>query len=132
MLVGDVINQIVAVVKERNDVPFPSYNFRVIDIKELEGGVVAIQYESVFDYGNAGKIVIVGEIYDRVDEEKFKRTDILNSWRDFKKLPNEYLSFIMTYANWISTVHATVICQSIRFRPPVLPISFKMASDQQK
>ncbi|MCS7122768.1 MAG: hypothetical protein NZ908_02325 [Candidatus Micrarchaeota archaeon] len=125
MIVGDIVEQVVVSVKSRENVPIPSFNFKIVDVLD-EGEVLSIKYESHFDYKDAGKIVITGTIYDRIgDKDKYKKQDLINSWKDSKRLPNEYAMNLMSVANWICTIHATVICQTIRFRPPVIPVSFR-------
>lgn len=125
MIVGDTINQVAVIIKERNNVPFPSFNVRILDVAE-DKDVTVIKYEVTFDYGNAGKIVLTGEVYEKGEKQEAGKPDLVRFWKDNKKLPNDYLAQFMTFVNWVTTVHATVICQTIRFRPPVLPLNFNV------
>ncbi len=120
MIVGDVINQVAVIIKDRNNVPFPAFNLRILDVVE-DKDVTVIKYEVTFDYGNAGKIVLTGEVYEKGEEHKLAKF-----WKDNNKLPNDYVPQFMSFVNWIATVHATVICQTIRFRPPLLPLTFNV------
>lgn len=130
MIIGDTVNQVAVLIKDRNNVSFPSFNLRILDAIE-DKDVLIIKYEVTYDYGNAGKIVLAGEVYEKdTDKDKFKIVDLLRTWKEQKKFPSEYMSSLMTFINWVTTVHATVICQTIRFRPPVLPLSFNVKEDQ--
>lgn len=132
MIVGDMVEQVVVSIKNRENVPMPSFNFKIVDVVD-EGEVLSIKYEAYFEYKDAGKILIAGTIYEKPGErDKYKKQDLLNSWKDSKRLPNEYVMNLMSVANWITTIHATVICQTIRFRPPVIPVSFRNVEEEKK
>ena len=123
-IIGDTVDRLEIVVNSRDKVPFPTFQFSVLGFKETEkndqGILIELPYRVVYDYQTAGKITLEGKIYvlaSQKESEEMSKSYTLN-----RKLPDNVMSELMTAANYIATIHSTVVTQTVRFRAPVLPV----------
>jgi len=122
-VIADIVDEINAKIVDRNKVPTSfGFGFEILGVEEQDG-VLKVKYKANIPYGKKGELAnfeFKGTLYIQDEPQNIK--EVLEKWEKEKKLPEEWLLFIVRALQFGATQYSTILSHIMKYKPPyILP-----------
>ena len=113
------------ITREKNEMPKGLGINMSIEKVTQEGDFVQVYFTYVADYTeNVGKLTISGVM--SIEEDKKARDKIIKTWKEKKKLEDDFAEEILNNINFACGAHGTLIARVVNLQPPMMPPRIKL------
>ena len=108
------------VVRDKNEIPKGlGIHMNIEDVRQ-EGNFLQIHFTYVAEYTeDVAKLTIRGVM--TVDEEKKVKDKVLKTWKEKKRLEDEFAEDALNQINFACGAHGTLIARVVNLQPPMMP-----------
>ena len=125
MITGGKITSVEAVRHKDSPIVGLSINISLDDLK-VKGGDIEVKYSYKVAYADGvGTLTIEGILFAK--EEKAVADSIAKSWKDSKKLPNDFAEVVLNTINFTCGTNGTLVVRPINLSPPMIPPKIEIA-----
>ena len=125
MITGGKITSVEAVRDKDDPITGLSINISLDGVK-VNGGDIEIKYTYTVTYADGvGKLTIEGILFAK--EDKALASSINKSWKDSKKLPNDFAEIVLNTINFTCGTNGTLVVRPINLSPPMIPPKIEIA-----
>ncbi|MBI5158899.1 hypothetical protein HY992_02150 [Candidatus Micrarchaeota archaeon] len=125
MITGGKITSVEA--KRDKDDPITGLSINIgLDDLKVNGEDVEISYTYTVSYAQAvGTLKITGVLYAK--ETTKKAAEISKSWKDSRRLPNDFAEIVLNTINFTCGTNGTLVVRPINLSPPMIPPKIEIA-----
>lgn len=130
MITGGKIVSVEAKRDKDDPVTGLSINIGLDDLK-VKGEDVEIAYTYTVSYAkDVGTLKICGVLYAK--EASKKAAEISKSWKDSRRLPNDFAEIVLNTINFTCGTNGTLVVRPINLSPPMIPPKIEIAKSGGK
>ncbi len=125
MITGGKIVSVEA--KRDKDDPISGLSINIgLDDLKVKGEDVEITYTYTVSYAEGvGTLKISGVLYAK--EATKKAAEISKSWKDARRLPNDFAEVVLNTINFTCGTNGTLVVRPINLSPPMIPPKIEIA-----